>query len=416
MLQTFQYKKESGFSLVELSIVIVITSLLLTSIITLSPQQEAEDLVKITNQKLDRIEMAIRAHQMLKGRLPCPARRLEALTSSLLGVETDCTVLISGFNATVNDVASGADYVRLGSVPVKELGLSDEDTYDAWGNRITYAIIRQLATSAANYDAYTTATTRVITIIGSAGTAINAANPEQVAYVLISHGKDGLGSFNRTYTGASSVIVACGSNNDTENCDEDTSFRAQNANYNGGGAYYDDIVRWKGKSALTQEGGYHTWGAAPTPQYGKWQYTGSPPASAAGSAGWTTTFPNPVQVNDTLPNVSFSGVTFTLGSGRYVINVSMPVCGTNNVYTTIYNGTNLPGQAVNGDSTTGTAKGNCTRSYSTHYLEILPNQAAQNYSIRYNAATANITDGFGRTGTCCYPSGYVNAEILQLDR
>lgn len=237
-----------GYSLIEAMIVLVIISLASASYLQLKTfSVDASNIAKINNQ-LNEIQLAIDAYASLKGHLPCPARLNAAPDTANYGAATDCTAAaVSG----VTDSGSGTDVVRTGALPTKELNLSPSMMIDPWGNRITYAVIKSLGTSKANYDAYSSNSSYVIRVNDSSGNMINSTNSsttkkEVVAYVVVSHGKDARGAYNETGT----QVVACGSVLDSENCDLDETFI--DTGYNSvSSTSYDDFIRWKSLQQIT---------------------------------------------------------------------------------------------------------------------------------------------------------------------
>ncbi len=135
--------RSTGFSLIEIAVVLVIVSVLLAVVaIPLSAQVEARR-TEETRRQLDVINEALVGFAMANGRLPCAARIVDN------GIES----LVDPANPTV-----GACYAYSGLLPAVTLGLSALDqngfAVDAWGiaqNRIRYAVIDVLtSTSASN--------------------------------------------------------------------------------------------------------------------------------------------------------------------------------------------------------------------------------------------------------------------------
>lgn len=118
-------RRHSGFTLVELAIVLVIVALLSGGLMmTLSAQQENIASTE-TKRRLDDIREALLGYVAANGRLPCPA------VPSTTGVESPV-----GGGACTNP--------RDGLLPGVTLGLTptDQNGYvlDGWGNPIRYAV------------------------------------------------------------------------------------------------------------------------------------------------------------------------------------------------------------------------------------------------------------------------------------
>jgi prepilin-type N-terminal cleavage/methylation domain-containing protein len=121
-------RRQSGFSLVELAVVLAIVGLLLgTAMYTLSAQSEQrarED----TLRTLDQAREALLGFAVANGRLPCPA----SATSN--GIESPTS------GACTNPYDGFLPAVTLGFQPVDSQGFA----LDAWNNRIRYALAQTI--------------------------------------------------------------------------------------------------------------------------------------------------------------------------------------------------------------------------------------------------------------------------------
>lgn len=121
-------KKNLGFTLVEMAIVLLIIGLLIGGLMQpLSSQIDASRNKDAQNQ-LNTVQDALYGFAAANGRLPCPA-----------------TVASNGSEDPVVPVASGACTAPYGGfVPGRQLGLSPIDTsgrlLDSWGNPVRYAV------------------------------------------------------------------------------------------------------------------------------------------------------------------------------------------------------------------------------------------------------------------------------------
>lgn len=141
-VSSLQPYDQSGFTLIELAIVILISSLILVGAITLASVSLRKIQYDETQEKLEKIADALAIYVHEYGRLPCPAdhRRTAA-------VEPYGSPLNSGANgtqvmATCGGVVTGNNNAAIGNfagiVPFRVLGLKEEDVRDAWGHFITY--------------------------------------------------------------------------------------------------------------------------------------------------------------------------------------------------------------------------------------------------------------------------------------
>jgi prepilin-type N-terminal cleavage/methylation domain-containing protein len=122
--------KSRGFTLVEIAIVMLIVTLLLTGLVPTISSQIEQRQTNETRKQLDEIQQALVGFALINGRLPCPA----STTSN--GVES----FVLGGNPTNGNCSNFYD----GFVPSATLGLSTTGStgyaVDAWNNRIHYAV------------------------------------------------------------------------------------------------------------------------------------------------------------------------------------------------------------------------------------------------------------------------------------
>ena len=256
----------TGFSLVELSIVLVIIGVLVAMSLSLGSGQVGVANIKATQAKLDRIDQAIGTYLKTNGALPCPADGT-ASTSSI-GVATATTGNSSFSDATCatptpnfTSTGSPGGSVYIGIVPVRLLGLSDDYAFDAWGNRIMYAVSKYCVdpdnwsgnytykcvnTATGGTVAPTTDRGDNIAIYDLSGTG-SGVSKATAAYAVFSLGKDGYGG----YTRAGTKTAAAPSGNKKELNNSSASYTS--AVFNDGlindgtnaTNYFDDIVHWK---------------------------------------------------------------------------------------------------------------------------------------------------------------------------
>lgn len=134
----------SGFTLVEIAVVIVVLSLLLAMIAGIATAMLGQQRREVTRQRLAGIETAIALFVSQNQRLPCPANGTLVGTDSNAGVEQFTT----GTPNTCN-VGGVAGSQQHGVVPWRALGISEQDATDGWGNRLTYRVSTHFITAAA---------------------------------------------------------------------------------------------------------------------------------------------------------------------------------------------------------------------------------------------------------------------------
>jgi len=134
-------KQHSGFTLVEMAIVLVIFGLVLaTLLLPLSAQRSMASQAQTANT-LDSARQALLGFVQANGRLPCPATN-------------NGTAIFPDDTGNSNPNGSGACIHQSGFLPGTTLGISPTDpqgfALDAWNNRIRYALTK------ANSNAFTT--------------------------------------------------------------------------------------------------------------------------------------------------------------------------------------------------------------------------------------------------------------------
>lgn len=143
-------KCNSGFTLVEMAIVLMIVGLLLGGmLVPLSAQMDQRN-VSDTQKTLSEIKEAIIGYAIVHGRLPCPA------SATTNGLESFASMPVVG-NAS-NGYCSN---FYNGFVPAAMLGITPVDSQgyaiDAWNNRIHYAVTAVTATvSGFTFTVFTT--------------------------------------------------------------------------------------------------------------------------------------------------------------------------------------------------------------------------------------------------------------------
>lgn len=238
-------KHASGFTLVELAVVIFIISLLLGSILVPLTTQVEQRQVSETQKMLEDIKEALVGHAVAKGYLPCPDR-----TSAGAGTANDTA------NDGVEDYNTGTgacfSTTATGNVPWVTLGLGASDP---WGNRFRYRVHSAYAQrSPAALFNLTTATNLTVTAT-SGGTLLTAASPDGAVAVFLSHGKNGFGAMNALTNTARPAPVSA---DELDNSGGGTSYTSRTptafASPCGGAGQplceFDDVVTWLGKYPL----------------------------------------------------------------------------------------------------------------------------------------------------------------------
>ena len=167
-----------GFTLIELAIVLVIMTILISGLaVPLSAQIQARRAAE-TRQTMDEARRAILGWAMThpaaatgKRYLPCP--------------DTD------GDGRENRDAATQACTQSAGLMPWVDLGTAPQD---AWGDRLRYAVVPEFANAASGFSASTPLPAPLVVCSSAACTSPDVAN--NVVFVLVSHGPNGWGARN----------------------------------------------------------------------------------------------------------------------------------------------------------------------------------------------------------------------------
>lgn len=193
--------RAAGFSLVELAIVVLIVSILLTMGLAAFSVQVDTAALSATQRRQDAIKDALIAYLRKNARLPCPE------TTGLAGGGSSPTGRENRTNVGPPDPSFPCTSF-VGTLPWLDLGLSKDNALDGYGNYFSYFV----ATAAADADPDWTRTSNLAaTVTGfSSGTPGRFAIthngqqtgvgptlyplPSLAAVVIVSHGKNGFGA------------------------------------------------------------------------------------------------------------------------------------------------------------------------------------------------------------------------------
>jgi prepilin-type N-terminal cleavage/methylation domain-containing protein len=214
-------KRSRGFTLIELAISLAIVGLLLTMFIVPLGTQFDQRRISDTQKQLDLITESILGFAVANGRLPCPATATTANTVAGAGTENR---------------AAGACVSANGVLPWATLGLPETDP---WGRRFTYRVRLIMADDPAGglQSSFTLTDDGDIIVKSTSGGVIVASN---VAAVIVSHGKNGLGAYQPT-----GVQLAGAASDELENANGDVNFVSKLPD-----SSFDDIVGWVSPNVL----------------------------------------------------------------------------------------------------------------------------------------------------------------------
>lgn len=260
------YKKrtaESGFTLLELSIVLTILAILLGGGLVIGTAQLQQAKVDETKEKLDMLEIMLENYVQAFNRLPCPANITLGVDDANFGVENRTAP--DACNAVAGAVFNDGE-VYGSTVPVRTLQLPDDYMFDGWGRRFFY-IVDQRATEDNSFDPNTipagavsasdfSGDIAVDDINGNCGTPERAdpGNGSGAIVAILSHGINGHGGWSR-FGGDISSRVDAGvthvselENSEVSGSFDDCFVQAQRNvadTSNPDTTTFDDIVRYK---------------------------------------------------------------------------------------------------------------------------------------------------------------------------
>lgn len=233
--------KASGFTLVEMAVVVTLVAIFMTLGLRLLVATQESAAWSETKVKQERIKVALVAFLRTNGRLPCPNS-----VAPWDGAE-DAPCLVGAGR---------------GVVPWRTLGLSVGDVQDGWSNYFTYRVANRTPASSSNWTLTAGATAFTVNELATplatftlqerdaAGVLGVALVPNPVV-MLISHGKNGSGA--RTLRGT--VIAAPTGADELANANvASTSFvsRAPNDVAASAGGIFDDVVAYMTPRDLLQ--------------------------------------------------------------------------------------------------------------------------------------------------------------------
>ncbi|HEY8189039.1 MAG TPA: type II secretion system protein, partial [Micavibrio sp.] len=232
---------EAGYNLIEICIAMLIVGVLLASGAAAYSNYKKNQVSSITTANVASMAEAINSYRTLYGAYPCPAPLDQPRQGPNYG-KPDCATTPAPGNCSngiciQSSVDAAKGNIRIGALPFRVLNIDDEDTYDAYGSRLYYAVTDNLT----NRSTYSE-TGGGIDIVDDAGASI-VTPPASARYLIFSTGLDQAGGYSREGV----LIRACNAaNQDGENCDltqTNAVFRSAMLTTAGTAQYFDDIIQ-----------------------------------------------------------------------------------------------------------------------------------------------------------------------------
>ena len=135
----------TGFSLVELAIVLGIVGILMLSLMSTLSSQVDQRNFDDTRRRLEQARELLLGFAIVNGRLPCPARSVATASPVTVAGDEVMTTATGCIGDAVTDYYGGVNgAVTLGLLPARTIGFQQLDAagfaVDAWGNRLRYAV------------------------------------------------------------------------------------------------------------------------------------------------------------------------------------------------------------------------------------------------------------------------------------
>lgn len=175
-----------GFTLVQVSIILIVASLVLVNLLPSTRTNLTANNTSVT--RMNAIMTALRGYEAANARLPCPADASQPINSTSYGVAAANYGTGSPGNCTGGSPAANfvdtTNQVAIGMVPVRALGLSNDYALDGFGRDFTYAVDTN-ATSCFSG----TLTGQIAVYDAGQGANVNTVT------AIVSHGPDGHGAW-----------------------------------------------------------------------------------------------------------------------------------------------------------------------------------------------------------------------------
>lgn len=214
---------QAGFSVVELSVVLTIMALIVSTSMFVGASRIEAVRVSTTQERMDFIFRAIQSYVDQYGYVPCPANNRLSVTDNNFGdgegsggdvstvpiVTSDCTAAGTSIDGSTNIMA--------GLLPTQQLGISPALAFDGWNRRFTYMVDADFTYTSESSGA------GWVSVLDEGEIQVRYANEASLPIItseavvaLVSHGNNGHGA--RTNKEGTAVVnSACGNAAEDQN-------------------------------------------------------------------------------------------------------------------------------------------------------------------------------------------------------
>jgi prepilin-type N-terminal cleavage/methylation domain-containing protein len=248
-------RKRTAFSMVELSIVLAIVAIIISSAVTVSTSAIKNAKVKSTKERMTIIENALALYVATNKRLPCPARLDLISTDSSYGLEAGAKGTCTTTGITEGGI--GGTALVYGMAPVRTLGLKSEMGSDGFDNKFSYIVSQHLTDVCSDVSPSNCFGVAAISEGGDNAIEIEetlSGSAEDItriaAYVILSHGPDGAGGFNKNGTVQNDETNSVTDEDNNLVAVDATDFSNNNFIVTSNDAGFDDIVLYNTRSGI----------------------------------------------------------------------------------------------------------------------------------------------------------------------
>ncbi len=238
MRNTIDNSSQSGFSLIEMALVLLLLGLVLAPAIHMYHQYRVDKDWNETEDNIDNVIVSIGGFRNVFGRYPCPASATALPGSIEYGHElADCSTTAPAAGTcnngicTSTDPTSGEDII-IGALPFKTLNMQESESYDSSLSRLTYGVTSTLTTN----TTFNINGGGISVVDKNDATLSLVAPPSSAHFIVVSHGHNKAGAFTRN--GVVGDACATAPPAEQENCNTDSVFTSGDYDENN----FDDRV------------------------------------------------------------------------------------------------------------------------------------------------------------------------------